>query len=240
MSEEQSLIMNGFVNPLAFVDIDLPTDNASPDAIDLQKFINYLCNPESSSDLQSLIKRYQEISAGPSALFFAPTEQHLLEKLIWPLKNAKGSYMVGNYLGTIALCGMVAEMVANLTFEISGQNIPVGNKHLDDDLQKKLFNSTFENLGQDRRISVLLGLGLISGEQKQKFDVIKVIRKKYLHFYSKEHTDIAKDAVTVFATAEKLVVDLIGQNIVAGKLVLNAAFAQYLVKIGFAKAPSQE
>ncbi len=240
MSEEQSLTMNVFINPLAFVDIDLPNDNDSSNTIDPQKIINYLCDPESSSDLPSLINRYREISAEPSALFIVPTEQQFWGKIILPLKSAKGSYMVGNYLGAIALCGMVAEMIAILIFEMSGQDIQIGNKHLDDDLQKKLFNSTFENLGQDRRISVLLGLGLISQDQKQKFDEIKNIRKKYLHFYSKEHTDITKDAIKVFGACEKLVVDLIGQNFVAGRLVLNAAFARYLIKIGFAKAPSQE
>ena len=69
--------------------------------------------------MKSLIKRYKEISKEKVRFFAAPAEERILNKLVWPLRNAKASYMVGNYLGTIALCGMVSEMVAILLFDIS-------------------------------------------------------------------------------------------------------------------------
>jgi hypothetical protein len=42
-----------------------------------------------------------------------------LDRLVWPLRHAKASYMVGNYLAVIALTGMVAEMVALLQWEVA-------------------------------------------------------------------------------------------------------------------------
>ncbi len=62
--------------------------------------------------------------------------------------------MVGNYLGTIALCGMVAEMVAVLLYEIS--NFSLKNRPMTEQDQTSVFGSKFEKLGQDRRVQDIL------------------------------------------------------------------------------------
>jgi hypothetical protein len=54
---------------------------------------------------------FHQISPEPVRLVAVPAEQRILDKLAWPLRHAKASYMVGNYLAVIALYGM-AEMVA--------------------------------------------------------------------------------------------------------------------------------
>jgi hypothetical protein len=66
--------------------------------------------------------------------------------------------MVGNYLAVIALCGMVAEMVAILHWELSEPKLngqPM---------------SAFEKLGQERRVRVLSAYGILSDGQSRLRD----------------------------------------------------------------------
>src|ERR1043165_3041768 len=77
-----------------------------------------ICGPGVPSDKKTVEARYREIDAVEPNLFAPPAEERILSQLIWPLRHAKASYMVGNYLGTIALCGIVGEMTAILIFDL--------------------------------------------------------------------------------------------------------------------------
>ena len=109
--------------------------------------MRFLCTPGTKSDIESLIDRYHEINKESQGFFIAPSDERILSKIIWSLRNAKACYMVGNYLGAISLCGMVAEMLAILIYEIS--NIYINNKPIDKELEVGLFGSCFERLGQE-------------------------------------------------------------------------------------------
>ena len=146
-------VFTGWLNPLQFLEIDEPWASAINAPLTLEAVLKFLCTPGIDAGLDSLVARYREISLEKSRLFAAPAEERILEKLIWPLRNAKASYMVGNYLGTISLCGMVTEMVAILLFEVS--EFSLNAKPLTDKEQTALFGSSFEKLGQDRRVKVL-------------------------------------------------------------------------------------
>jgi len=159
-----------WINPLAFLEVDEPWATHAPSAINTETVLKYACTPDITSGVDGIIKRYKEISKEEKRLFAAPAEDHILEKLVWPLKHAKSCYMFGNYLGTISLCGMVAEMVAMLLFEIS--DFMINNKVLDEEGQKGLFGSTFEKLSQDRRSEILHTYNLIDDELKSAFDTI--------------------------------------------------------------------
>ncbi len=237
MNNQNDLVLDIFVNPLSFTALDTLSQSNTSSSINTQMILDWLCLPESKPDLESVIDRYNEINVLSNRLYIAPAEKNILEKLIWPLKNAKGSYMIGNYLGTIALCGMVAEMVAILNFEISNPAIQISGKPIDNKTQEKIFGRNFEQLGQERRVEILLAYGIINDVQKQRFNDIKGIRNRYLHFYSKEHTNIVKDAVTAFEAAVSLVTDLLEINIVVGKISINPALARYLIEKGFAQIP---
>jgi hypothetical protein len=172
-----------------------------------------------------LLARYQEISTAVG-LFFAPDEQRILDKLIWPLRNAKASFMVGNYLGTISLSGMVAEMVAMLLWEIADSQI--NGRSMTKDDEKLLFGSEFERLGQERRVSVLSAYGIIGDKTKSDFDKIRQIRRQYLHLWSHDHDRLPTDGVQSFHAAVSLVVIAIGQDVQDGMLVLNPQLVRYL------------
>lgn len=219
------------INPLQYIEGEENIQNPHSNLSSYESFIKFLCGRELKSDIKSILKRYSEINK--EYLFVAPAEKNILNKLIWPLKYAKGSYIIGNYLGTISLCGMVAEMVAILLFEIN--EFKINDKKITIDQQKKLFGSTFEGLGQERRINILRTYGVIDDEFKNYFLIIKSIRRRYLHFWSQEYETISSDSLKVFLSAVKIVVKLIGQDVRKGKLLLNPAFQKYLDNLGILK-----
>ena len=147
---------------------------------DYETIVKYLCRPDEDATIQGIIARYQEVSKIASQLFAVPIEEKIFLKLIWPLKHAVGSYMIGNYLGTIALCGLVVEMATMLLFEISP--IPINDRPLGKDEGKILFGNTFERLGQKRRIDVLHAYNIITDDQAKSLNFIRKIRNQYLHF----------------------------------------------------------
>jgi hypothetical protein len=221
--------INAWINPLAFVEVDLalpgePVD-AAPEAI-----LRFLCPASTPSDPATLVSRYREISAEPVRLFAAPAEDRILDKLIWPLRHAKASYMVGNYLSVIALCGMVAEMVALLTWEIA--EVQLNGRELSEADEKAIFGRAFEALGQEQRIKVLAAYGLIDDATKGRFETPKDIRRRYLHLWSQDHDSLPRDAVKAYYAAVALVATLIGQDVQDGKIVVNNRLVKYLERNG--------
>jgi len=68
-----------------------------------------------------------------------------------------------------------------------------------------LSSRTFEDLGQKRRAEVLGVQGLIEVTHKEVFDRLRAIRNKYLHFLSKDHKRLARDAKDAYKFAFELV-----------------------------------
>src|SRR4029434_928111 len=112
----------------------------STDHIDARAILRYLCVPGTDSTPSAAAARYVEIDATSVQLFGAPAETQLLKKLVWPLREAKAAYMIGSYLGTVALCGIVAEMVAVLTFNIA--KIRLKDRLMTEDDQRDIFGHT--------------------------------------------------------------------------------------------------
>lgn len=215
-----------WVNPLQFLEVDDPWASSPELHLDLEALVRFATTPGTSPDLDTLANRYREISSEPVRLFAAPAEQRVLDKLVWPLRHAKAAYMFGNYLGTIAMCGMVSEMVAMLLFDIG--DIRINNVAISERDQIEIFGGTFEKLSQARRVSILHAYGMIDDRLKEAFDLVRERRRRYLHFWSQEHDDLPGDARAVFGAAVLVAVSAIGQNLQEGKLVLNPRFVKYL------------
>ena len=212
--------LRAYVNPLLFTRIDPAIKNAvDPTA---NQVIDYL----SDDGLQAFLKRYRDIiSVETPPLIAAPDERNILEKLVWPLRHAKGNYATGSYLGCIAVCGMVGEMVANLLWEISEK------VQLNEAAQRALFGNTFERLRQERRVEVLRALNLIDEKTKNMFDGLRAIRNRYLHVFSHEHTNISGDSRRAYADGFGLVFLVLGHcSFQNGALVLREDLMAYLVK----------
>src|SRR5205809_2771391 len=128
---------NAWINPLALLEVDQPwafseKTPASPEAI-----LSFLCPPGTPADSASLVERYKRISTEPVRLFAAPAEPRILEKLVWPLRHAKASYVVGNNLAVVALCGMVSEMVALLLWQLAEARL--NGRHMTTAEERALF-----------------------------------------------------------------------------------------------------
>ena len=216
------------INPLAFLEADEPWASSTQEKPTSDAVLRFLCPAEErfDFDIGRLLSRYRQISSEPVRLFVAPAEQRILDKLIWPLRNAKSSFMVGNYLATISLSGMVAEMVAILLWEITDSQINGRTMTTKD--EKTLFGNEFEKLGQERRVLVLSAYGVIDDTTKSNFDKIREVRRNYLHLWSKDHDRIPSDGIQCFHAAVALVVTAIGQGIQEGRFVLNPRLMQYL------------
>jgi hypothetical protein len=183
------------------------------------------------------VQRYKEISSEPVVLAIVPAEQRILDKLVWPLRHAKASYMVGNYLAVIALAGMVAEMVALLRWEVA--EISLHGRPMTGDDEKALFGTTFERLEQERRLHVLAAYGLIDAAAKGRFETIKETRRGYLHLWSQDHDSLPRDAIKSYHAAVALVATTIGQEFRDGKIVINQPLVEYLERRGVYK-PREE
>ena len=226
----QGTLHGGWVNPLEFLEGDERWASILGQPPTLENLLKFLCTPTISPDLKSCIERYKEINREHTRLFIAPAEDRILEKLIWPLRHAKAGYMIGNYLGTISLCGMVSEMLAVLLFEIS--ELRIDERPMSPDDQTALFGSTFEKLSQERRVKVLKAFGIIDKETIDAFELIRTKRRRYLHLWSQDHDSLPADAIAVFHGTVFIAVKVIGQEIHDGKLSLNPSILKYLDRAG--------
>ncbi len=222
--------LEAHVNPLAFIEIDEPWATAIKSNPSVESVLRFLCPPESQSDLPTLIARYREISREDVRLSIVPNEERISDKLVAPLRHAKASYMVGNFLATLALCGMVAEMLALLLWEMT--EIPINRQRMTSQEEENLFGRTFAKLGQDRRVRVLLTYALISVRVRDDLELVRKTRNKYLHLWSQDHRELPNDAVAVFKAAVRVTVAVLGQDIVDGKFVLKPQLLKYLQRHG--------
>jgi hypothetical protein len=223
-------LLKAWINPVQFIELDVPWAPPGNPLPSHEALLDFLCTPGLPSDPPSLVARYREISTEKHRLFAAPVEQRILDKLVWPLRHAKASYMVGNFLGTISLCGMVAEMVAILRLDLA--ELQINRRLMSEGDQKALFGSTFEKLNQDRRVNVLRAYSLIPEDEAEAFTRVRLIRRKYLHLWSQDHEQLATDAVSSFHAAMLLVTRVIGQELREGKILLNPAMEKYLERKG--------
>jgi hypothetical protein len=225
------------INPLAFIEVDDPWAGARDEPVTAEHILRFLGTPGTPGAVDDLIRRYKAVSVESPRLFAAPAEARLLEKLIWPLRQAKGSYMLGNFFGTISLCGMVGEMAAILIFDLA--DLRLGAGPIDVEKQKALFGSSFERLGQERRVEVLRAYGVIDETLRGAFNTIRECRRRYLHFWSTEHTALEDDARNCFKAATLIVVSALGLDIREGKLVLRPEIHSYLAEHSAGGDPRQ-
>lgn len=223
-------LMNVSLNPLSFLELDAPRTASDSKLPSPESILSFLCPDGSDTDVGSLVRRYNEISPEPVRLVAVPAEERMLDKLAWPLRHAKASYMVGNYLAVIALCGMVAEMVALLIWETA--EVKINGQSMTVESERALFGSAFERLGQDRRLQVLSTYGLIDSAARGRFNTIRETRRGYLHLWSQDHDSLPGDAIKSYHAAVALVATVIGQDFSDGKIVINPRLVGYLERKG--------
>ena len=221
-------ILKVYVNPFIFFEIDENWSHLGHTELSLDSLLKFLCTPDDDSSTTALIERYKVINDRSAGLRFLPTEARILENIIWPLRHAKASYIVSNYLGTISLCGVVSEMLAILLFKCS--EIQINGSPLTEFGEKAMFGSSFEKLGQQRRVSILYGYNLIDQKIKDKFDRLREKRNQCLHIWSQDSQSLHQVAVDCYEAAIKITLFVIGQDVKDGRLLLKPNIIKYLRK----------
>jgi len=230
-------IFVGLLGPLAFPEFqNIP--GQKPKEITLQDVMKNLCAENVVPEIENFKKSYEHITENINKLFIVPTEYRILNKLIYPLKSAIRSYVTGNYLSTIALCGMVAEMT--IIFHYETLKIKINDRD-SESIIKKLYNRSFEKLGQDQRVKFLNALGFLDDSLVKEFDIIRECRREYLHFLSKDLDDVAPDAKKAFDATLEIVVKILGLRIgEPGKMVLNQNVIDYLESKGLVEKSNEK
>jgi len=219
---EWKVLVPGYINPLAFTEVEEPWTLLGKEAVTDDELRRYLCEPGLDYSLDAIVGRFKEISVeGNDRIFMSP--EGILGKIIWPLRHSKASYALGNYLGAIALCGMVAEMAALLCFESFVEHSGIRSKRSKPapKFKKHFEPKKFERYRQTERIKALDEMGLVPAEAKAWFHEVRVIRNRHLHLMSQSVGDAAKDAVSAFLAAVKVVKFVLGLGIAEdGRLAL--------------------
>ena len=211
------VLMAGFVNPLAFIEVEEPWITAHPVAVTDEHLRAYLCQPGLGHSLEEIVNRYKTISVEQNdRISIAPPG--ILERLVWPLRHAKASYALGNSVGSIALCGLASEMTALLIFETYDEYR--GHTGMSHKFLQHFKAGAFEKLSQAQRTQVLLELGWIDRASKERFDNVRRVRRKYLHLFSTTFKDLEQDAVNAFLDTVKNVREALGLDVKDGKLIL--------------------
>lgn len=235
MSAERQLTVQ--INPLDWTAAEHRSKSTPKDLPTPESALEFLCAPDAPAGIKDLLERYQEIGDGPARLPVAPAHEYILERLVWPLRHARGSYLVGNFLGTISLGGLVAEGVAVLLWDAAG--VQINGRAMTDKDQEALFGRPFSELRQAQRIKVLLAYGLIDAPLRQHFEEIRTRRNRYVHPGSYKHADLPKDAVAVYQAAVAVVANVVIKGFDGGKVVVNPAIAKYLERAGVLQAASE-
>jgi hypothetical protein len=212
----------GYLGPLRLFEREHLEEWGSCQSVDPDDPATLLCSPDCGASRAGLAKRYEEVTS-EAECWIAPSEERTLTRLFWPLRGAKVCYVLGYYLGTISLCGIVGEMVANLHFVMAEGT---ARAQLPPTLKD------FEEERQSSRIVLLKRAGLLTQDVGDALGNIRDMRNRYLHAFQADYGSMAEDARACFAWANAVVRDAVGQEADAGKVLLRPAFRAYLQRLG--------
>ena len=171
---------------------------------------------------KEILERYIDITTPEYHVVIAPHTEEIRARLLKPLMLAKKSYCLGDYLLTIASCGVVGEMLAILVWKIN--EVKIRNAPISEEDEKGLFGSSFENLGQEKRLKILKTFKFVNDDQFENFGKIRNSRKPYLHLWKNklEASGEKEDALEVLKLSFKLFKDITGIGLAtAGTVTVN-------------------
>lgn len=218
-------VAEGFVKAVKNGDIDPKT---SLDYILAESVLGLPVN----SLPEEVIERYSSVSTKELYVPFLPHTEKIFGRLLLPFKSAKRCYCLGEFLATIELCAHIGEMLAQLVWDM--ESIFKAEKDREDELEKAFFGSSFEKLGQERRVRILYSSHRVTEEQRNSFDELRTTRRKYFHLWNEPVEHVEKDAKKCFENANSLIHGILQINISEiepGKLVVNPRLSQYLDRV---------
>ena len=183
------------------------------------------------------LERYKEIQKIRTQLWALPLIKNIAEKISEPLNYIVASYSIGNYLGTIAICGMLSEMSILLFYDIICYLHD--NKYYNFK-EKPVKYEDFEKFDQGRREKEIKKF-LSDHKIIELSKAIRNIRKKYLHYFKSDYSNMQSDALKVFDNIIQILKIITGLGISAttpGAISLNRNFHLYIKQFGITENPN--
>ena len=191
-----------------------------------ERLLEFLSPPGLRCGMSEFRKRYRLASEVDQNLWFSIGEPQIRENVFGPLRQAKVNLILGNYLGSIALCGIVAEKLAILVYALE----------TDDETQRR----EFEKMRQADRIKLLKRQDLIEEESVQDFGNIRAARTTYLHHWKVPDGRIVKQALEAYAAAARLFLVVINADFKDGVAHLDPKLLKYLEDRGAIRNQPQD
>lgn len=178
-------------------------------------------------EIKNALKRYIKINQIRSRhLYFIPTNPDILAKIVEPLNYAEEMFMLGNYLGTIALCGFLNEMITIVYYEM------VLIENTCHNIKNEL--SSFERNGQSARIDKIVKYPKGKTIEPLSRNLANK-RKLYLHYFSQKNANIEDDALECYNEIIQIIKTITGLGISrtqSGVTNIDPDFILYLEKKG--------
>lgn len=190
------------------------------------RMIHHVINlpPEHAS--RDVLERYVEVSGQESYTAIFPHTDKLFDRFLVPFKSSKRMYCLGEYLACIELSAHLGEMLALLVWHITP--VTLNGKSVDVAMEKSIWGSEFEKMGQEKRIDLLKALGAVTDDDAQLLDYLRASRRKYFHFWSTGTERIREDALRCFLHVATLVRNVLKIEYDNGTVKLNPLLETYL------------
>lgn len=224
-----------YMAPLSFdtLDKDVTIDDSKAPTEALNDFVRKVLNNE-ARPLLVLQQRYAEISSPRSRPAFSlydepymvPNHPYIMGHIIRPLREAKLCYVLGMPVACIAQAGLVGEMVALWKFKMV--DFRVDGQPIDEQYQQDSFVSTFDKLGQERRVRALKAAARLDDETFNAFNRLSECRRKYMHFIITTDKDPDADAREAYRQACFLVNKTFGLGFENGKIRYDPAVMAFI------------
>ncbi|MBU0509866.1 hypothetical protein KKH27_13670 [bacterium] len=170
--------------------------------------LDYYSGIDESYNRSSVEARYNDLVHVDGSIFALPKHDRFLATFAIPLKFAKVNYLLGNYQGTIALCGFIGEMCTVFIYDFAHwcSKRKNGRKY-DIPIQ------SFERKGQKSRVEKLTSFGLINEAYAKSFTRLNDIRNEHVHGYRIFSKELQHDAKEAYGLAVRILLVAIGQQI---------------------------
>lgn len=225
--DKHNKAIKGWIRPLSMPSIRILSFENPVEKIEPAMLLCDLCRDRPTDALETIKKRYLKLSTQDLDIFIVPAESPILEKIVWPLKSAKQAFCLADFIGCIALCGMVCEMAIIFIYDLAVSLWDISR--LDHKCQKIFVARKYERLGQEQRIKELRKLGAITDLLTEDANTVRRIRREYLHFLSKGYANIEEDAYKAYTAAFRVIRSLVALPLgEQGKLAIPAHLRSYL------------
>lgn len=179
---------------------------------------------------QEILARYVEATTNESYMYVVPHTEEIFQRMLSPLKSAKKNYAFGEYIATIALSGLVGEMLSVLMWKMNP--MAINGKQITEAQEEGLFGYNIERMDHSRRIKVLKTLGRLNDKQSSELNALKNIRKEFLHFWNPKRIDEKAEALNAFFIAMRLFKNITGVELAdAGSIKADPRFLKYISEL---------